>query len=499
MSLNVLTPDEARLADKLASENLGIPSLTLMENAGKRLFQEIVSRFEKKLGRMRVAVFCGKGNNGGDGFVLSRYLKSSVKKLTVYTFGKEEELSPDAAHNYRLIKESGVEIVDASAFLKQYAEFDIYVDAIFGTGFKGKLEKPYLEVVEKINRKPGFKIACDIPSGVNGETGEVAKSAFKAHMTCTFAFLKTGLLLYPGKHFAGEIKVLDIGIPTKKVKADKFLIQAEDIASLLPKYLGNEHKGICGKVLVIAGSKAYTGAGYFTAEAAVQSGAGLVYLAVPEEIRPIMQAKLNEVIVISYDNLKEFTQILKGDYDIVAFGPGLGRTPHTVNMLKEVFKVPQPKVIDADGIWALSKIEEPNLDGSIMTPHPGEASFLVPGVSPGVIDSGRIEYVKKIAEKHHSIAVLKGAPTVISNGRDVYINSTGNPGMAVGGMGDVLTGIIAGLLPRIKDPLQSALAGVYLHGLAADLLLEDNTFETLTPTKVLIGLSKAFLALRRCK
>jgi len=496
MAIKVLTPEEMRRADRKAIEELGIPSLTLMERAGSGLAFFLEELYGEKLKSAKVAIFCGKGNNGGDGLVSAIHLHKKVKELNVFLLCDKTEFSGDAQHQLKRAIGEGIQVKSFKEFLKENHDFDIYIDAIFGTGFRGKLENQYLEVIEKINSQNGLKIACDIPSGVNGETGDVENTAFKADYTVTFAFPKTGLLLYPGKYYAGKIKIIDIGIPENIVDSNKFLLEREDIKNFLPEYRGDEHKGVCGKVLVVSGSKEFTGAAFFAAEASIYSGAGLVYLAVPEEIRPVMQTKCNEVIIRSYTGIEEFRQICKGDYDVIAFGPGLGRNQNTILLLQEILKLKAPKVIDADGIWALTQLDAELTPADIVTPHPGEASFLLKGTSPTEINRNRIKYVQELSLKLKATVILKGAPTVVALKNSVFFNSTGNPGMAVGGMGDVLTGILAGLYPRIKDSLKTALSGVFLHGLSADLLLEQDTFETITPTKVLNNLNLAFRKVR---
>lgn len=497
MSIKILTPEEMRLADKLTVEKIGISSTTLMENAGKCLAEEVIKRLGNKIFKSKIAVLCGKGNNGGDGFVAARYLAEKVQEIKVFIFPREEEYTGDALLALRKLKEKGVAPLPIETFLSGSSwNFDVYIDAIFGTGFKGSLQGPFLDAINFVNSQKGLKVACDIPSGVNGESGEVENSAFKADLTCTFAFPKTGLLLYPGKFYAGEIVICDIGIPDDVVDTNLYLLTKNDVKEALPPYIGNEHKGSCGKILIIAGTKNYTGAAYLAAEASVNSGAGLTYLLVPEEIRPIMQSKLNEVIVLSYSNLQEFQDALRGDFDALVFGPGLGRTNFTIEALKLVLELQIPKVIDADGIWALSQLGVIKLANTILTPHPGEAAFLLKDVNAKMIDKNRIKYSEVLANQFSSTIVLKGAPTIISDGTTTYVNPTGNPGMAVGGMGDVLSGIIGALLPRTKPALKAAYTGVFIHGLSADLLLDEETFETITPTKVIKNLGKAFKSLR---
>lgn len=497
MSIKILTPEEMRLADRLTVEKIGISSAVLMENAGKCLAEEVIKRLGDRIFKSKIAVLCGKGNNGGDGFVAARYLKEKAQEIEVFIFAREEEYTGDALLALTKLKEKGIIPLPVETFLSSSrSNFDVYIDAIFGTGFKGSLQGPFLDAINFVNSQKGLKVACDIPSGVNGESGEVENCAFKADLTCTFGFPKTGLLLYPGKFYSGEIVICDIGIPNDVIDTNLYLLTKNDIKEALPTYFGNEHKGSCGKILIIAGSKNYTGAAYLTAEASVNSGAGLTYLLVPEDIRPIMQSKLNEVIVLSYSNLQEFQDVLKGDFDALVFGPGLGRTNFTTEALKLVLELQIPKVIDADGIWALSQLGVIKLADTILTPHPGEATFLLKDVTAKMIDKNRIKYAEVLANHYNSTIVLKGAPTVISDGTTTYVNPTGNPGMAVGGMGDVLSGIIGALMPKTKPTLKAAYTGVFIHGLSADLLLEEETFETITPTKVIKNLGRAFKTLR---
>ncbi|MDI6850894.1 MAG: NAD(P)H-hydrate dehydratase [bacterium] len=496
MAVKVLTPEEMRRADRKAIEELGIPSLNLMERAGSGLASFLEDLYREKLENAKVAIFCGKGNNGGDGLVSAVHLHRKVKELKVFLLCDETEFSGDAQYQLKRATGEGIQIKSFKEFLRENQDYDVYIDAIFGTGFRGKLENHYFEVIEKINSQKGLKIACDIPSGVNGETGAVENTAFKADYTITFAFPKTGLLLYPGKYYAGKVEIVDIGIPENIIASNKFLLEADDVKNFLPEYRGDEHKGSCGKVLIVSGSKEFTGAPFFVAEASVNSGAGLVYLAVPEEIRPTMQTKCNEVIIRSYKKIENFREICKGDYDVIAFGPGLGRNQNTISLLREILKLKTPKIIDADGIWALAELDAELTPADVVTPHPGEASFLLKGTSPAEINKNRVNYVQKLASKLKSTVVLKGAPTVVGLNNLIFFNSTGNPGMAVGGMGDVLTGILAGLYPRIRDSLKTSLLGVFLHGLSADLLLERDTFETITPSKVLNNLNSAFKKVR---
>jgi len=461
-----------------------------MENAGGSVYSAIKGLYEYPLEDVSAVVVAGRGNNGGDGLVVARYLSQEVDELFVYLIGKKADLKGSPLRNLEILEKMGIEIIEVDEIDEEMEDSvlgaDIVVDALFGTGFRGKAEGIYAELIDIINASDAFIASVDIASGVNARTGEVTSDAVIADITVTMAFPKTGHFLYPGKLFTGELIVADIGIPRSLAEGmiKRATVEEDDVREILPVRLGNEHKGDVGRVLVIAGSRGFTGAASLTSMASMRMGAGLTYLAIPESLNPILEAKVTEVITlpvaevdgsISEDAVDRLLD--EGKYDSIAIGPGLSRKESAVRAVSRLLeKYRGPLVIDADGVWALKgKLEL--LKGRevppILTPHPGELGHLL-DLTPDEINRRRMEVASEFAVKHGVVLVLKGAPTVIGTpGGFLWINTTGNPGLASGGTGDVLTGMIASLLAQGVPPVESAIAGVYLHGLAGDLAAAD--------------------------
>lgn len=481
-----------REIDQKAEKEFSIPSLILMENAGHEVIRILKDYLGKGLKDYKIWVFCGKGNNGGDGFVVARYLKNEKAEVKVFLFAEEEEIRGDAKKNYEIIKKIGLEIKeikDEKSLFTLSERPDIIIDALFGTGFSGKPTALYRKAIELINHSPALVLSIDIPSGVS-ERGKVEDMAVKASLTVTMGFIKDSLILFPGKRYVGQLFIADIGIPNFLLaqEGDKFLIEEADIKRIFPQRIPEGNKGTFGKVLVIAGSLGFSGAASLTALAALRIGSGLIRLASLKEIMPALEAKLTEVVKIALPQEEEATYSIKiiplienylKDTDAFALGPGIGTKPQTKEFLLSLLpKIEKPVVIDADGVNNLAG-EEKIFKGMkapvVLTPHPGELARLI-NLSPQEINENRIEVAQEFARKNNLILVLKGAPTVIGTPQGkVFINPTGNSGLASGGTGDVLTGFIAGLLAQGLDPLNSALVGVYLHGLCADLGVREKT------------------------
>ena len=486
----VLTPEEMKDFDRFTIEELGVLQEILMENAGRSVYSAIKGLYEYPLEDVSAVVVAGRGNNGGDGLVVARYLSQEVDELFVYLIGKKADLKGSPLRNLEILEKMGIEIIEVDEIDEEMEDSvlgaDIVVDALFGTGFRGKAEGIYAELIDIINASDAFIASVDIASGVNARTGEVTSDAVIADITVTMAFPKTGHFLYPGKLFTGELIVADIGIPRSLAEGmiKRATVEEDDVREILPVRLGNEHKGDVGRVLVIAGSRGFTGAASLTSMASMRMGAGLTYLAIPESLNPILEAKVTEVITlpvaevdgsISEDAVDRLLD--EGKYDSIAIGPGLSRKESAVRAVSRLLeKYRGPLVIDADGVWALKgKLEL--LKGRevppILTPHPGELGHLL-DLTPDEINRRRMEVASEFAVKHGVVLILKGAPTVIGTpGGFLWINTTGNPGLASGGTGDVLTGMIASLLAQGVPPVESAIAGVYLHGLAGDLAAAD--------------------------
>jgi len=490
--MKVVTVAEMRKIDLTAIEEYGIPSIVLMENAGV----EVVRQMENILGNLhnkKISIFTGTGNNGGDGFVVARHLYNQGAKVKVFLIGSKTAVLGDALTNLQIITHMGIDILEVAnqhdwEKVKIAMTFtDCLVDALLGTGFTGKLRDNMIQVVESINKMNKIIVAIDVPTGVDADTGQIQSVAVKANHTITLALAKQGLLLYPGASYVGELSVADIGIPRlllSDLSIQQNLITSNDAGELFTRRQPDVHKGSCGKVLVVAGSKGLTGAAALAANAAMRSGAGLVTLGIAESLHDIMEVKLTEVMTRSLT--EEVTSGFLGEEafaniatlslqnDVVAIGPGLGRHEETLSLVRQVIKnVERPLVIDADALYALighTSILAEAKSMPILTPHPGEMARLV-GLTADEVNQDRIYIARQAAVEWGSIIILKGARTVVAfPDGEVYINSSGNAGMATGGAGDVLTGVIGGLIGQGLSSHEAALAGVYIHGLAGDIV-----------------------------
>ncbi|RKY97618.1 MAG: bifunctional ADP-dependent NAD(P)H-hydrate dehydratase/NAD(P)H-hydrate epimerase [Candidatus Hydrothermota bacterium] len=512
----VLTPNEMRELDRMTIEEFGIPNRVLMESAGRGVASVIIREFDSDLTGLKCVVVAGKGNNGGDGFVVARYLATNDANVEVYLIGQKSEVKGVAKENLELLEKLGIEIHeiqtenDLGLFEFDIATADVIVDAIFGTGFKGEVQGVYRSVIDAINDADGLVVAVDIPSGVNGATGEVGDIAVIADLTVTMAFPKLGHFLYPGRFHTGELMVVDIGIPKSfaENRIKRMLITNELAADIVPVRLGHEHKGDFGRVLFVAGSRGYTGAASLASMAALRVGAGLSFLAIPKSLNDIVEVKLTEVITIPVDEHdgaiteKSIEELLSGErkFDVAAIGPGISRKEKAQKaVLKFLKEFEKPVVVDADGVVALAGhleiLKERPPMSTVLTPHPGEMSKLI-DMPPDEINKRRVEIAESFAKEHQVILVLKGAPTVIGTpGGMVFLNSTGNAGLASGGTGDVLTGAIAGFIAQGLDVVDAVLLGVYLHGLAGDLAAEDLGEHSLVAGDLLDYLPEAMLEL----
>lgn len=491
--MKVLTGSQMGELDRRAQE-LGLDVRVLMENAGRSVALELVKLIPNLVGR-EVVVLAGRGNNGGDGLVAARHLHNLGAAVRVLILGERGELSPPAAANAAVLEAAGglaVEYLPDEASLAKLAasleEAEIIVDALLGLGIKGPIRGYYGRAIELLNRSNAMVLAVDLPSGLEGETGRVEGPCVQADLTVTMGLPKLGLLLYPGREYVGELVVGEVGYPRPLVEgydSKLELIDRELVAKLLPPRRPYSHKGDYGRIFVLAGSRGYTGAAALAAEAALRAGAGLVTLGIPASLNPILEGKLTEVIThplpeidgaLASEALEEIEASLAAQ-DLLALGPGLGRHPETARLVRELVKrVSLPMVIDADGLnnlserpAALKELQAP----AVLTPHPGELARLT-GKTAAEIEADRVGAARAFAAEYNVVLVLKGVPSVVAtpDGR-CYLNSTGNSGLASGGSGDVLTGLIAGLLGQGCQPEEAAVCGVYLHGLIADYLKEE--------------------------
>lgn len=491
--MKLVTSDTMKKLDRITIEQYGIPGLTLMERAGKGAFALLEKYFARDLEK-GIAVVAGGGNNGGDGFVVARYAHEKGLRTEVFLLVDQESLKGDALENFNRIKNSvRVENISDSKteedLVEKLKSFGCVIDAIFGTGFRGNVEGIHKKVISAINRSNKKVLAIDIPSGLNPDTGEVMGIAVKANVTATFGLPKVGQFLGNAREFTGTVEVIDIGIPEKLIEeeaGDGEVFTLSDARRIIKRRQWNAHKGNFGHLLIIAGSPGKTGAAVLTSEGALRAGAGLVTLAVPSSLNPVFEVKTTEAMTIPVrdngkgifiqESIRAVEKALDGK-DAVAIGPGIGTQKETVAFLKKLLEIiTVPVVIDADGLNCLANFTEKLKKLKIpviLTPHPGEMARLS-GEKIEKINNNRIKSAIEFSNKYRSVLLLKGALSVTAdNGRCWTINPTGNPGMATGGMGDVLTGVIGSLLAQGISPYDSARLGAFVHGWAGDTLVSE--------------------------
>ena len=483
--------------DRCAIEEYGIPGMILMENAGRESVETLKRKFSD-LASQKIVIFAGKGNNGGDGFVMARHLQNMGIDVGVFLLGKLAELKDDAKLNAQIAQKIGVEIneIDArnfKSFDHRLRHSDLVIDAIFGTGLSKPATGFYAEVFEKINSLQKFVVAVDIPSGIDSDSGCLIGPHVKASLTLALALLKRSHATFPTAGVMGAIERIDIGIPQKAIASQSLnveMVEPKDITSLFPKRPDHSHKGDYGHVLVIAGSQGKGGAAGLTALGALRGGCGLVTLALPESCQKAVEFNPLEVMTVALPETTDGTLSLRAKdllleqlqgKSAVAVGPGISTDPETVQLLIEFLpSVKIPLVIDADAVNGLARsgnLKSLKLHDAILTPHPKEMSR-ISGLSVTEIQANRIESASRFAKENSLTLVLKGARTLIAfPDGSLNINPTGNPGMATAGSGDVLTGIIAGLIAQGLDPRSAVIAGVYLHGLAGDIYADEKGSE----------------------
>jgi hydroxyethylthiazole kinase-like uncharacterized protein yjeF len=491
----IVTSEEMQEMDRYTIEELGIPGRVLMENAGRGTVQALLARYGPVEG-MRIAVAAGRGNNGGDGFVIARYLAQEGARVQVFLLARIDAVrSGDAGENLRLVLAAGIpvaELPDDDALDKAgglLAHQELWVDALLGTGLSSDVRGRYRTLIEKINTSGRPVVAVDIPSGLNADTGRPLGTCIQADLTATFAFAKVGHVVYPGAAASGTVEVVDIGIPVHLAAQRgiaRRLVTVKHLSGLPKRRPPEAHKGHNGHLLVIGGSPGKTGAVAMTANAALRTGAGLVTAGVPRDLSPVFETLAVEAMSLPLPQEEDGLlageaaariAARKGPYAAVAVGPGLGVSAGTREIVRRLVTTSRvPLVVDADGINCLA--EDPTvLEGAaapiVLTPHPGEAARLF-NMDTAAVQRDRIGLAAEFAARYSVFVVLKGAASVIA-GPDgtVWINTSGNPGMASGGMGDVLTGIIAGLISQGSDPGEAARLGAWLHGAAGDCLAAE--------------------------
>ncbi len=485
--------------DKQTIESFGIPGRVLMENAGKGAVEFILKRSRHKE-LNKVAVFAGRGNNGGDGFVIARYLMEKGIEVTCFLLSQKEQVKGDAKVNLDLAQKlcdqhhncSIIEIPDIKAFeaIKLKAvHCDLFIDAILGTGLNSNVRGFFKDIIDWMNDSKREIFSIDIPSGLDSDTGKPLGVCIQASATATFAFAKIGHYIYPGNTYVGDLKVIDIGIPqfiAQEKKISISVLEKEQIKKSFSPRQFQSHKGNYGHLLIIAGSTGKTGAASLCANTAMRSGTGLVTMAVPESINIILEPMVIESMthplpekekgVLSHNSLDDILDLMEGK-QAVALGPGIGRNESTVKLVHQLIgKSKIQLIIDADGLNCIAEdltVLKKRKAPLILTPHPGEMSRLC-NKSTADVQENRLQIATEFATSYNVILVLKGAQTIISTpGGHSYICPTGNPGMASGGMGDVLTGIIAAFCTQGFTPEKASIAGVYIHGLCGDLLAKE--------------------------
>ena len=478
-----------RRLDETAIKRYDIPRLVLMENAGRGV-AEIIERDFGGLKSKMVSIFAGKGNNGGDGFVVARHLLNKGFKVCVYLLARPQDVHGDAKTNLNIwekIKGETVSIVSKKSLERHRVNIrhsHLIVDAIFGTGLSADVKGIQRDVIEFINRLNKPIVAVDVPSGLNASNGRVLGSCVKATITATMAIPKIGLLIYPGMDYAGKVEVVDIGMPRELLKDEKIpweLLDFEGIKRLIKPRHGNTHKGSFGHVFVLAGSVGKTGAAAMTSMGAMRVGAGLVTLGIPKSLNQVMARKLTEVMtlplaesasgVCGYEAFDEIMKFIR-DKEVVVLGPGLATSEPVKKLVSRLVRESRiPLVIDADGINCLAgnvNVLKYAKAPIVITPHPGEMARLI-GLTTKDVQADRLGIASRFAKENKVIVVLKGARTVIAEpSGKIFINPTGNPGMATAGTGDVLSGMIGGFIAQGYSPLDAATIAVYMHGLAGD-------------------------------
>jgi hydroxyethylthiazole kinase-like uncharacterized protein yjeF len=488
--MKLSTSDQMRQLDQTAIEEYGIPGIVLMENAGRGTVAAIRREFGEPSGRT-VTILVGPGNNGGDGLVIARHLHQlgALPRLILLA---PDKLTGDAAVNLAIVRKLGLpeQTLDAGADLAPIRNVLhhswLAVDAIFGTGLKREVGGRFAAIIKLLNELPVPVAAVDIPSGLDADSGHPLGTCIQADLTVTFALAKPGLVTDPGRQLVGRLEVVDIGIPpaaVRKMEISTELLTPGLVRPWLPPRPPAAHKGTFGHLLAVAGSEGKTGAAILCGHGALRAGTGLVTLCVPEKVNPVFETVLTEAMTIplpaggqgrhSIEDYDAIAEAAQGKQALVV-GPGLGTATQTAALVRRLYgECRLPMVVDADGLNILAADRQTigNPGGPrILTPHPGEMSRLN-GRTTKEIQADRLAVAADFARKHGVVLVLKGADTVIAapNGR-LAVNSTGNAGMATGGMGDVLTGIIGGLLAQGLELWQAACLGVYAHGAAGDRL-----------------------------
>jgi hydroxyethylthiazole kinase-like uncharacterized protein yjeF len=516
----LVTAAEMRAFDATAIQDYGIPGVVLMENAGRTTFQMLRKHLGGDVRDLRVAVVAGPGNNGGDGYVIARYLINHGADVGTFLLSPRDKIKGDALINLQILEKmtrNVFEISDSESLEQAicgWHESDVIVDAILGTGLSSEVRSPYKEAIEGINTAPAIVLSVDLPSGLDADAGEVLGCAVKADLTATYGFRKLGTALYPGLIYCGAIELVDISIPLPAVEKNPPQTLLYTVADLEQYHFlrlnAEAHKGNFGHLLVIGGSPGKTGAPAMAARAAARVGAGLVTVGVPTSLNPILEAKLTEEMTeplpetvtgfLGEASTERILSLAQGKRCMI-LGPGMSTEEGISELVRTILESYEGwLLIDADGLNALAgdpAILKTTNARVVVTPHPGEMGRLI-GKSSSDVQSDRVGIARKFATDYGVWVILKGAGTITASPDGaVTINTTGNPWMASGGQGDALSGILGGLLVQDILPQEALPFGVYLHGLAADNLLEKYGPAPVLATDVIEELRHALGSLSR--
>ena len=516
--MKVVTAAEMRQIDQETIEGVGIPGIVLMETAGSAIVRAIERYYPTC---QRIGVLVGKGNNGGDGLVIARQLAHAGREVHLFLVSPADNFTGAAEVNLQIAKNLRLHMEEIASgddfFGERGASCGLLVDAIFGTGLRGTVREPIASVIHAMNSVAVPILSVDLPTGLDADTGNPLGACVQADRTVTIGLPKRGLLVHPGAEFAGKLEVVDIGFPEQVVAAQAIKVNwttSAQASEWVPPRLSASHKGTYGRVLVVAGSTGMTGAAAFASEAALRAGAGLVSLAIPKRLNPILEGLLPEVMTLpmpeteagslSVSATSAILEFAEKTASVLAIGPGLSQHPDTVTLVHQLVRENREQglslrmVVDADGLNGIAQTPEiiSLLDkDAVLTPHPGEMARLTKTPVPA-LEADRIRTAQQFASEHGVTLVFKSAPTVTSDAAgNVWINSTGNPGMATGGMGDVLTGVIAGLLAQGLSGAKAAALGVYIHGAAGDSASEALGQHGLIASDVLKAVPQAISSL----
>jgi ADP-dependent NAD(P)H-hydrate dehydratase / NAD(P)H-hydrate epimerase len=514
--MRILNADQMREADRRTIEEIGVPSLVLMENAGRQVVAVMEAAFDDLADR-RVAILSGRGNNGGDGFVIARTLRQRGTEVSVFLVGQIADVRGDARTNLEALARLGLPVVEIAGeqawelHASEVLGHDLLVDALFGTGLKSPLSGLLETIVDDVNASPIPVVAVDLPSGLSADSHEVIGPTVQAALTVTLGAPKLPLVLRPARDLVGDLAVADIGIPEAVIDGVAGpvvrLLTPDRLRPLVQPRSPDGHKGTYGHVLVVAGSRGKTGAAHLAAYGALRSGAGLVTVATPQSCQPVVAALGPEYMTVGLVETPDATvsafaldHVLQLPCTAIAAGPGLGTDDAVAAFVTGLLeRATAPLVLDADALNVLAG--EPGRltarDGRVVvvTPHPGEMARLL-GIPTADVQAHRLEAARTLASTHGLFVVLKGHRTIIAtpDGR-AFINTTGNPGMATGGTGDVLTGMIAAWLGQLDDPASACCLAVHLHGAAGDLAADDEGEIAMTAGDLVARLGDAVLEL----